>query len=260
MFYLAKDAGEVIRKAFNEARSYEVKDDRTPVTEADIAVHQLVADWVSMQFPDAYLLSEENKKDAAGYNGQEVVFVLDPIDGTMPYISGLPCFSFVLSVLVDWQPMGAVVYNPISDLMIMTNVSGMTTIVGSDARVSVTGTQKLEGAYINTIFWKKCDYKILKVVEKLLNKGAHCFNTYSGAFECALVAAGRLDAVVFPGHNIWEAAAAQCLINGAGGGGKVTDIRGKALDFSKQNIDGFVVSNGKVHDQIIEVIRQVNAW
>src|SRR5437588_2205761 len=85
----ASAAGEIIRPAFSTSQTLSVKGRGNVVTENDVLVERTVADMLWHAFPDHGLLAEEDHADtpAEGY-----VWVVDPIDGTRNFASGIPFF------------------------------------------------------------------------------------------------------------------------------------------------------------------------
>jgi fructose-1,6-bisphosphatase/inositol monophosphatase family enzyme len=112
---LALRAGRVVMGYFERAR-VGWKDDDSMVTDADLAVEDLLTREIRAAFPDDTVLGEERRAAAAppldGY-----VWLIDPVDGTNNFGRGIPGFSVSIGVLRDGRPLAGVVYDPLARQM-----------------------------------------------------------------------------------------------------------------------------------------------
>ena len=109
---LANEAGEVMLQHFQVGVANETKalEGDTPVTVADKAINSMVIEAIKRQYPDHSVIGEEesNRRDNAEYT-----WVCDPIDGTIPYVMGVPTNVFSIAMVdKDGQPVVAVVFDP----------------------------------------------------------------------------------------------------------------------------------------------------
>src|SRR5262244_2443575 len=107
---LADAAGEVIRPYFRNLPTIEEKPDLTPVTVADRAAEAAMRTLIETHFRDHGILGEEFgqvRGDA------EYVWVLDPIDGTKSFISGVPLFGTLIGLLHRGEPILGAIHQPI---------------------------------------------------------------------------------------------------------------------------------------------------
>jgi myo-inositol-1(or 4)-monophosphatase len=111
-FGLAREAGEIMKKYFNN-HDVEFKADRTPVTIADETINQLVLDKIHEAFPGDGVFAEEG----SDYDNQSRMWVVDPIDGTIPYTYGLPLSFFSLGFVVDGKTQFGICYRPFDNAM-----------------------------------------------------------------------------------------------------------------------------------------------
>ena len=97
----------------------------------------------------------------------------------------------------------------------------------------------------------------MKMFQTFQDNGQTLRRPGSAALDLAYVAAGRFDGFWESGLHPWDCAAGILLIKEAGG--KVTDMQGQTLDFSKTDrlaTTGVVVSNGEIHDKVLEALKQ----
>ena len=88
-----------------------------------------------------------------------------------------------------------------------------------------------------------------------MDAGAKWMNFASVAVFGGLIASGQIEASIFPGQKAWETGAMQVIVEEAGG--KVTDIYGKPMRYGPNGeIEGHIVSNGWIHDELVEIVRE----
>jgi len=109
---LANQAGDIITKYFNAEYKVELKEHDSPVTIVDKTINQLVLDGIKKEFPGHGFIGEEG----GSFNiKNEYVWVCDPLDGTIPYASGLPIIAFSLALVQKGFPILGVIHNPFAD-------------------------------------------------------------------------------------------------------------------------------------------------
>ncbi len=92
---MAKRAGELMKQFYRADQKVEVKNDNSPVTIADKTINQELISRVKERFPDHGVLGEE----ASWHEDRDIVWVCDPIDGTVAYILHLPTSMFSLALV-----------------------------------------------------------------------------------------------------------------------------------------------------------------
>ena len=147
-----REAGEIARATARGAFRHWTKGDSSPVSEADIAVNELLHNRLMALVPDAGWLSEETEQmpDSA----TPLVWVVDPIDGTRSYISGRADWSVSVALTDNGRPIVASVYVPVPDEMFLVSRDGGATLNGASIKVrdGVLSGAKLAGpAAISTV-------------------------------------------------------------------------------------------------------------
>jgi myo-inositol-1(or 4)-monophosphatase len=108
-----REAGALALKTFRgQVRSW-IKGKSSPVSEADLAVDALLHERL-LTIRDCGWLSEETEDDAARLQKSQV-WVVDPIDGTRAYLSGLPDWSISVALVSDGRPVIGALYAPVTD-------------------------------------------------------------------------------------------------------------------------------------------------
>lgn len=245
---IAYYAGEIMKKYFfNGDMNIEYKEDRTPVTMADKIINDYLIDQVNKKYPNHGVEGEEAKKE----NDNKYVWVCDPIDGTSMFTRHIPISVFSLALVIDGQPVVAVVYDPFLDEM-------YTAIKGNGAfcngkPISVNKLKYGEiGSTIDYYMWNKAKYDTLEII-KLIRGDFKISQLGSVSHAAMLVANGKISGVIFPGtsHGHCDIAASKLIVEEAGG--KVTNFNGNEQRYDK-DIDGAIITNGEIHEEIIKVL------
>ena len=158
-------------------------------------------------------------------------------------------------LVIDGQPEISVVYAPFTNQLYHAVCGGGAFMNDQPIRVNEKVLER--GAVMNIDWWVSAEWDVMQVAHDLACKtGVYVLSPGSTTHAAMLVARGEYVASLFPGtrgKNV-DMAAAKVIIEEAGG--KVTDIFGKEQRYDR-NIRGVVVSNGIVHDEIIEALKEV---
>jgi histidinol-phosphatase len=217
----ARAAGNETLRWFRQASlDVERKGDGSPVTAADRAAESLLREEISAAFPDDAILGEEfgDKPGTSPYR-----WVLDPIDGTKSFISGVPLYTTLVAVLKGDEPVLGVIYAPATHEIVFA-AAGQQTWYANDASepipARVSAIERLAEATFVTTELKTFDRVgkggARRVFEQL-EKACRLARTWGDAYGYLLVATGRVDVMIDPMVNLWDAAALQPVIEGAGG-------------------------------------------
>jgi histidinol phosphatase-like enzyme (inositol monophosphatase family) len=237
---IARSAGEQTLRWFRSTDlAVDTKGDGTPVTAADRAAERHIRERLAEAFPDDGILGEE-EAPVASRSGRR--WILDPIDGTKAFTVGVPLFSNLLALEDEHGIAVGVVNLPaLGETVWAGRGLGCWTERGP-ARVSDTPT--LEGAYVMS---SSFSHWPPGHVQALGDAGA-VLRTWGDGYGYALVASGRVAAMVDPVVEPYDVGPMPVLL--AEAGGRFTDLRGATT------IDGGsgVGSNGHVHDELLRVL------
>jgi myo-inositol-1(or 4)-monophosphatase len=251
---LAKKAGEVIRRYFlSDEANAQLKDDRTIVTLADTDINTLVIETISRLFPTHSVHGEE---EVLKVENSEFTWVCDPVDGTMPFAKGIPISTFSLALVnKNGESVLGVVYDPFKDRLYEAVVNNGAYMNGG--KLSVSEHSKIDGAYIDEELWINHKEGIsFDDPKDTLNKmDAKVTTQCSAVFMGCLVASGMYEAMLFGQTKPEDIAALSVIVSEAGG--KVTDLHGGQQRYD-QPIRGAIVSNGKIHDELVKVLQLAN--
>src|SRR5690348_8416862 len=139
-----REAGELARATGREPYKHWTKGhDKSPVSDADIAVNNLLRARLGALAPPAGWLSEETEDHPPG-RATATTWVVDPIDGTRAYISGRPDWTISVALVADGRPLLAALYAPVTDEMFLGAAGRGATLNGAPIAASGGGT--LRGA------------------------------------------------------------------------------------------------------------------
>lgn len=245
---LAQQAGAIMLKNFQLGMKREWKVDNTPLTVTDTTINELVINEVKKQFPKDGVVGEED----SNYDHQPRAWVVDPVDGTLPFSSNIPIATFCLALVIDGKSKVAVVHDPFLVNMYWAIEGGGAFVNGS--KLCVGEETKLDNTIVSVIGTSGRDkYSTGKANSYIVAKKAKSINLFSAAYSTIMVATGAFSGSIFGYGSPWDIAAAALIVTEAGG--KVTDLFGKNRRYNEWG-DGFVASNSKVHDELLEIVKQ----
>ena len=218
---LARESGDFVRPLFGKlALPVELKSDQTPVTYADKGAEELMRQMIGRRFPEDGLLGEEY---GAERTDAEFVWVLDPVDGTRSFVTGVPLWGTLIALLHRNQPVLGCIHLPaLGQLLIGDGESAK--LNGVD--VKCRDTQKLGEAILLTTDWRAPDKYQSGPAFGRLAGAAKLTRTWGDCYGYFLVATGWADVMLDPIMNPWDIAALVPIIRGAGG--VISDWQGAA--------------------------------
>ncbi len=247
-----REAGSLARAtARTEFKRWTKGDDRSPVSEADIAVNDFLRARLAALAPEAGWLSEETEDDPRE-RASARTWIVDPIDGTRAYIAGRADWTISVALVEDGRPALAALYAPVADEMFLA-------LRGVGAR--------LNGAPIAASRGETLSQARLAGPKRYLDRLGELSpdilaqpKVHSLALRLARVANGELDAAfASPGSHDWDLAAADLLVHEAGG--VMTDFAGQPLRYNApRTVHGALIAAGPArHGTLIGLVRDREA-
>jgi myo-inositol-1(or 4)-monophosphatase len=221
MIELARESGDFIRPLYRQHTVVvETKADQSPVTLADRGAEELLRARIAKTFSSHGIIGEEfgsERPDA------EFVWVLDPIDGTKAFITGVPLWGTLIALLHRGQPILGCIHQPVLDqLMLGDGVT--TTLNGTPVRCRAT-TRIADATLLTSDPFNPAKYQNGPAYEALAHR-ARLVRTWGDCYGYLLVASGWADVCLDPIVNPWDIAALVPIIRGAGGA--ISDWQGRA--------------------------------
>jgi myo-inositol-1(or 4)-monophosphatase len=213
----ARRAGDIIVRAIPRIDSVEItsKGRNDFVTEVDRASEQDIIATIRRNYPDHAFLAEES-----GVTGDnEVVWIIDPLDGTTNFMHGNPVFAVSIACQIRGRLEHAVVFDPMRQELFTASRGDGAQVDGRKMRVSKQIT--LENSLIATGFPYRSDSpwldEYLAMLKVVMMQAGGVRRPGAAALDLAYVAAGRVDGFWEMGLKAWDTAAGTLLITEAGG-------------------------------------------
>lgn len=223
---MADTSREMLTIAATAAPTVDIKADASFVTDTDKAIEKKLREMIADAFPDHGILGEEFENSNLD---AEFVWVLDPIDGTAPYIAGIPVYGTLIGLAWNGSPYVGVMDHPVTS-------DRWVGVVYEFARrnnqsIKVRPCADLSGAYItcsNPDFMSETDFARFTTLRKQA-----AYVQYGGScFAYGMLASGRTDLAIDSKYEPFDVFANAAVILGAGG--HMTDWHGNdiTLDWS----------------------------
>lgn len=224
---IAETAGREILAVYEQGGEIWEKADASPLTEADLRADRVIRAGLEQHFPGTFILSEESR--SSGESGGDEFFLVDPLDGTKEFIKRNGEFTVNIAWVVRGQPVAGVVFAPALDELFYAGVG-----LGAWKR-DKSGLQAIAVA-------SRSDEQPLRVIgsrshggDKLAEwlsslRSDYSFVAAGSSLKFCRIAEGGAD--VYPRFgptSQWDTAAAQCVLEVAGG--SVTDLEGRPLRY-----------------------------
>ncbi|MBV9078720.1 MAG: inositol monophosphatase [Methylobacteriaceae bacterium] len=219
----------------------------SPVTEADVAVDTFLKVRLSALLPEAGWLSEETADDQRRL-GRELVWIVDPIDGTRAFLSGSADWSVAIALLAGATPLLGLVHAP-AHRAIFEAERGRGARRNGEA-IQVAGATDLARATVTgpAPFVKRLEASVpsVRLAPRIPSLALRIARVAEGAVEIGLVSRDARD---------WDIAAADLIL--AEAGGRLTDLDGKGpLYNARQPSHGELVATSRaLHDGLLAAIR-----
>ncbi|MDI7864641.1 inositol monophosphatase family protein [Rhizobiaceae bacterium n13] len=213
---LAAEAGAMALDYFNRRDTLVIetkRDLQDVVSIADRNVETFLKERVAEIYANDGFLGEEFGHDE-GTSG--FTWVVDPIDGTAPFVNGMPTWCVSVAIVRDGEPVVGVIHVPCSDELYASALGFGATL--NDKPLRLDPSRNLQNAmtgigcnnYVNP-------QRVGAIIAGLMQRGGNFIRNGSGALMLAYVAAGRLVGYYEPHMRAWDCMAGFCLVREAGG-------------------------------------------
>lgn len=221
------------------------KNNFDPVTRADIEAEEAMINLILQNRPFDTIIGEECDNHIGT---SHFTWVLDPIDGTRAFISGVPVWTVLVALSYKNQPILGVIYQPFTDEMFVGGL-GISELINkgvSESTKSKSST-KIENSVLFSTF-PEIGTQSEWVAFNSLSKKTKLTRYGLDAYAFGLLAAGHIDIVIEVGLKVHDIAAPIAVIEASGG--VVTDWSGNKTD------GGRVVacSNSKIHEKVLMIL------
>ncbi len=219
------------------------KGDTSLVTSADRNCEEFLRAAIRKRFPDHGVIGEEFGEERSD---AQIVWTIDPIDGTASFVHGIPLFTTLIGVLENGVPIAGAIYQPFLERLCIGTASG-TILNGARCQVSRINTLGLGTVVASGI--SGVGGILPKENSERLIAACRLFRTWGDGWGYMMVASGRAEVMLDGALKIWDAVPVIPVINGAGG--KATSIGGG----DPLNELNLVATNAVLHDEVLRLLR-----
>ncbi|MDH3702376.1 MAG: histidinol-phosphatase [Alphaproteobacteria bacterium] len=244
---LAEASGPVVRRYFRTELDVEAKRDASPVTIADREAEAAMRDLIEQAYPEHGIFGEEHgfvRTDA------EYAWVLDPIDGTKAFVTGMPIFGTLIALMQNGAPILGIIDQPVTGERWVGAAGRPTTLNGAPARAQ-TATRLSSARHYAThpdMFVYDDDKAKVDALIAAVRQSRYGGDCYA----YGLLASGHVDVITEACLKIYDFMPLVPVIEGAGG--VVTDWTGAPLT---RESDGHVLAaaNPALHGEALAILQ-----
>ena len=246
----AIDAGAAkLRRYFNGSFTISSKESINDlVTDADHASERAIIKIIQDKHPDHFILSEET---GSVQTNSKTKWIIDPIDGTINFANGIPICCVSIGVEQDGEMLMGAVFNPFMNELFFAEKGKGASL--NEKPIKVSDKDNLLTSCLVTGFpyqYLDAANGPLEIFEKLIRKSIPVRRLGSAALDLCWTAAGRFDGFYEHKLQAWDSAAGYIIVQEAGG--VVTDLKGDKFNPYQP---GIIASNGKIHDQLLALMK-----
>jgi histidinol-phosphatase len=239
---MADRAREISAPLFHRRPEVRLKPDRSPVTEADLAIEELFRKEASERFPQDGVHGEEGGLDARG----DRLWIIDPIDGTKNFAAGIQVWGTLIALLVEGKAMLGVVDAPaLGERYEATRGQGARL---NGRPVGVSSVDTLKDATVVHPSLSEWPAARRPALVDLLGEARRAVG-FGDFWGHCLVARGAADAMVESRLRIWDWAAVKVVVEEAGG--RMTTFDGSPC----ADLGSVLTTNGFLHEPLMERLR-----
>ena len=246
-----RQAGQAIFQMAAEGFETAYKANEDPVTTADLKADSILRKGLTEAFPGTGWLSEETRDDYSRLD-KKMVWVVDPIDGTKEFVSGIPEYAVSVALVEHGLPILATVYNPATKELLAAARGQGAWLNGKAINAEhAISTKPVLLASRSEI--QRGEFEPFEPFARIRPCG-------SIAYKLALVAAGMADATFSLGpKNEWDIAAGVLLVSESGG--NANNLNGKPFIFNQRTtlVDGIVAATREALGPVRMLIEQVTS-
>ena len=221
---IARDAGDAILTIYDKGFNVEEKEDKSPLTDADLASHNLILQLLTKLTPDIPILSEESAKLSFEERASwQTYWLVDPLDGTREFVKRNGEFTVNIALIHQHQSIIGVINVPVLDVDYYAWENGGCYKSEQKGEAKKISVKKLDGNQLSIAGSRSHSSEMMQqYMEKLGNVE---ILSMGSSLKFCLVAEGRAD--LYPRLGLtseWDTAAAHCIVEQAGGYITKTDM------------------------------------
>jgi histidinol-phosphatase len=242
----AGKAAEIARTLYRRNLTVRLKEDKTPVTEADVRCEEAIRAILESRFPSYGFYGEETGvRDAHA----ESLWLVDPIDGTKAFVREYPLFSTQIALMRAGELVLGVSSAPLYGELACAERGRGAFLDGEPIRVSEIAA--LEQATVSSgnlaSLARSARWPLYGALVARVNRS----RGYGDFLQYHLLAAGKIDAVIESDVNILDIAALAAIVTEAGG--RFTDLEGRPITLASSSV---LASNAHLHGEVLRALAE----
>ena len=224
------EAGKVAKEMGRKGVKITIKTDKSPVTDGDLAVDQLLRSKITNLTPDIPIISEETVNIEIK-NENKTFWLIDPIDGTREYINKKDEYTLNAALIIDLKPVLGIVYAPAKDRLFFSYGKGFAFEINNGKKVNLNCEKKYTNEIIGLENSTGTPSEVLSIYKK--NKVSKTIKM-SSSFKFCVLASGEADIYAAKARAFeWDIAAGHAILEHAGG--SLTTHEEKKISYGKKN-------------------------
>ncbi|VAW37138.1 Histidinol-phosphatase [alternative form] [hydrothermal vent metagenome] len=241
----AKSTEQIIKRYYKDTPDITIKDDLTPVTQADIECEKVIKQVLAAQFPDFGFYGEETGRLDTN---SDFTWLVDPIDGTKSFVREYHFFSTQIALMYKGEIIMGLSHAPMFSETAWAAI-GLGAFINDKPLTVSSFTKAEDSCYSTGNLQTFCQNK--QQWEKLRQVMSLCHKTrgYGDFYHYHLLAAGKIELVIESDVNILDIAALSILVTEAGG--KISDLAGQKVDLHTTSI---VAGNPATYDKALIIL------
>ena len=255
---LAVSAGRLLLKHYEPKPQVEWKGSGDPVTKADRLASRFLIRGLRRRFPNDAIVSEEEPEDP-GRCQKSRVWLIDPMDGTKEFIEHRGEFAVMIGLALEGAPVLGVVYHAVKEKLYCAAYGSGTILKEHGGVTSLRVSQETDPQRMTVALSRSHHSPVIDSICTRLHI-ARSIRSGSIGLKVGMICEGRahlyLDMSVRT--SLLDTCAPAALLQEAGG--RMTDLKGMQLRYDSpelRNLNGFIASNGTIHDRIVEAVNYV---
>ncbi len=240
----AEQAAVIARALYQSNLAVRIKEDKSPVTEADLRCEVAIREILESRFPSYGFYGEET---GARNQAAENLWLVDPIDGTKAFVREYPLFSTQIALMRAGEIILGVSRAPVYGELAYAERGGGAYLNGKAitvSRIAALGAAALSAGNLKSLAsgrqWPRYG-RLVAAVDRIRG--------YGDFLHYHLLAAGKIDAVVESDVNILDVAACSAIV--AEAGGRFTELDGSPLTLASRTA---LATNGPMHPLILQAL------
>ena len=223
---IIREAGDAVLEEYNKESDYQIKDDNSPLTKADLISHKIILKGLTEFFPQFPILSEESSENFILDNPDKTFWCVDPVDGTKEFIERNGEFTINISLISKMEPILGLVLIPASNILYTAFKSMGAFKIIEEKKEKITVKKSL-----NQLTFAVSKSHINNKTKLFISQfKKNSLKSVGSSIKLCLVAEGIVDCYPRMGPtSLWDIAAGHCIVNEAGG--FIKDEEGNVLTY-----------------------------